>query len=280
MNISKNIFNNNTAINKIKEQKIREINLEECNKKCFDCQNVNPQYISLYNGIFICERCVNYIHKRLDSSISLIINNNLKNLYMKELQYLYYGGNKKLLDFINYEYPILKTLSKNKIYLTKAMEYYREWLKYLIYAGQKPVKPFLERSIELIELNNKNEKTEKNINKFKEKIINIDFLNNCYNYENDNIFKKIIPNNHNYNNNYKSNFNDLNYSITLNSERDRNRLIIHDNKIKIYNSDTDENDNKNSYYKDLHNKTNINNNTDNSNLTNINKNKLITKRLK
>ena len=277
MNITKNIFKKNNAINKIKDQKIREINLEECNKKCFDCQNVNPQYISLYNGIFICERCVNYIHKRLDSSISLIINNNLQNLYLKELQYLYYGGNKKLLDFINYEYPILKTLSKTKLYLTKAMDYYRKWLKYLIYAGQKPVKPFLEQSIQLIDLNNKND-TEKNINKFKDKIINIDFLNNCYNYENDNSFTKIIPTNNNYNTIYKNNFNDLNYSITLNNKRGRNRLSIHDNKIKIYNSDIEDSFNRDSYYKDI-NKTNINNNINNSNSKDINTNKLITKRL-
>jgi len=171
----------NIAINKIKEKKIFEINQEENNKKCFDCQNPNPKYISLYNGTFICQKCVNDIHSKLGSNISLILDNNLKNLSIKDIQYLYYGGNKKLLDFINYEYPTLKSLPKNKLYLTKAMEYYRQWLKYLIDEGQKPLKPTFEESNELI-----NDMKKKNNKKNKGNVITIDFLNNYYNYEDDN----------------------------------------------------------------------------------------------
>ena len=171
----------NFAINKIKEKKILEINQEENNKKCFDCQSPNPKYISLYNGIFICHNCVNDIHNKLGANISLILDNNLNNLSIKDIQYLYYGGNKKLLDFINYEYPTLKSLSKNKLYLTKAMEYYRQWLKYLIDEGQKPLKPTFEESNELI-----NDMKKKSNKKNKGNVITIDFLNNYYNYEDDN----------------------------------------------------------------------------------------------
>ena len=170
----------NIAINKIKKKKILEINQEENNKKCFDCQSPNPKYISLYNGIFICHKCVNEIHNKLDSNISLILDNDLNNLSIKEIQYLYYGGNKKLLDFINYEYPTLKSLKKNKLYLTKAMEYYRQWLKYLIDEGQKPLKPTFEESNELI-----NDIKKKNNKKNKGNVITIDFLNNYYNYDDD-----------------------------------------------------------------------------------------------
>ena len=168
------------AINKIKEKKIFEINQEENNKKCFDCQSPNPKYISLFNGIFICSNCVNDIHSKLDSNISLILDNELNNLSIKDIQYLYYGGNKKLLDFINYEYPTLKSLSKNKLYLTKAMEYYRQWLKYLIDEGQKPLKPTFEESNELI-----NDIKKKSNKKKKGNVITIDFLNNYYNYDDD-----------------------------------------------------------------------------------------------
>ena len=157
-----------------------EINQEENNKKCFDCQSPNPKYISLYNGIFICHKCVNEIHNKLDSNISLILDNDLNNLSIKDIQYLYYGGNKKLLDFINYEYPTLKSLKKNKLYLTKAMEYYRQWLKYLIDEGQKPLKPTFEESNELI-----NDIKKKNNKKNKGNVITIDFLNNYYNYDDD-----------------------------------------------------------------------------------------------
>ena len=178
---------NNIAINKVKEKKISEINQEEYNKRCFDCQSLYPKYISLYNGIFICENCANHLHKKLNPEISLILDNNLKNLSIKNIQYLYYGGNKKLLDFINYEYPFLKTINKNKLYLTKAMEYYRKYLKYLIDEGEKPLKPSFEECNDLITDINNTKKINKNKNKKRSSgnVITIDFLNNYYNYEED-----------------------------------------------------------------------------------------------
>ena len=281
MNITKKLSRKNTAVNRLKDQKIKEIKLEEYNRKCFDCQNSNPEYISLYNGIFICEICANYIHRRLDSSISLIIDNNLKNLSLKDMQYLYYGGNKKLMDFINYEYPILKSLKKNKLYLTKAMEYYRNWLKYLIYAGEKPVKPSFEESTQLIDRDTNEKNIYKNNEKEKENIINIDFLNNCYNYENDNQYK-MIPNNYNTIN--KSDIiNELRYSYTYENERQMDQFNNSSNKVKILNFQNMDTYNKKEYI-------NINNNNNNylynyekhnTNETNFNtnKNKLITKRL-
>ena len=61
------------------------------------------------------------------------------------------------------------------------MEYYRQWLKYLIDEGQKPLKPTFEESNELI-----NDMKKKSNKKNKGNVITIDFLNNYYNYEDDN----------------------------------------------------------------------------------------------
>jgi len=283
MNITSNNLRKFWAINKVKENKILEIYQEENNKKCFDCQSLNPQYISLYNGIFICRRCANFIHKNLNSNISLILDNNLNKLTIKEIQYLYYGGNKKLLDFINYEYPILKSISRNKLYLTKGLEYYRHWLKYLINEGEKPLKPSFEECSKLINDLNKKQ-FNKNVNKGN--VINIDFINNYYNYEDDDKFNIINPKI--YEKTYTSNWfnhlnrkndfstdnkeNDINLSNNLNTTYYNNKTLMNENEKHYYNINNDYNIlNKKIIKIDKFN-TNINNST-------INGNKLITKKL-
>ena len=181
----------NFVIDKVKEQKIIEITQEDYNRHCFDCGSLNPQYISLYNAIFICKRCVNNLHRMFNSNISLILNNDLYKLSIKDIQYLYYGGNRKLFNFINYEYPILQSLSRNRLYITKGIDYYRRYLRYLIDDEEKPVKPSMEESCQLIFEVNRNKAYKKNIHRKKKNLININYLNN---YDN---------NNYNYNNNYE-----------------------------------------------------------------------------
>ena len=263
-----NLSRKKAAINKVKEQKIIEINQEENNKKCCDCQSFNPQFISLYNGIFICEKCMNDIHKKLDSNISLILDNKLNNLTLRELQYLYYGGNKKLLDFINYEYPNLKIFDKSKLYLTRAMEYYRLWLKYLIDAGEKPVKPSFEESNELI---NDKKKIVKKENNNKHNIIKIDFLNNYYNYEDGNNFEIHKNNEYDCEKFYKTNyyFNKLNLSHNFSKDKKMNEI----NTSKNSSIDNDNNNNKSLNY------NKIDFEKCNNNIVDNNKNKLIIKRL-
>ena len=124
---------------------------------------------------------MNQLHKNLNSKISLILENNLNKLSIDDIQYLYYGGNKKLMDFIDFEYPILKSINRNKLYLTKGMEYYRRWLRFLIDEGEKPLKPSFEECSQLIDDININKTNNTN----KGNIITIDFINNFYNYEDD-----------------------------------------------------------------------------------------------
>ena len=71
-------------------------------------------------------------------------------LTLKELQYLYFGGNKKMLEFMKYEYPKLIKISPVLVYKTVAMEYYRNWLAYLVEGGNKPQKPDMEMAYTLV----------------------------------------------------------------------------------------------------------------------------------
>ena len=189
MKIKKRKELNEGQINKIKEQIIKEIIREKHNKRCFDCQKLNPDFISLYNGIFICKECAGIIHSKLNSDINLIINNDMEKLSLKGIKYLYFGGNKKLYDFINYEYPLLKSINKNKFYLTKAMYYYRRWLKYLVNGKNKPLKPSYEECYKVYLKDNKVSNNEIETKKRKNNM-NINIINKYFDYKKSNNLRK------------------------------------------------------------------------------------------
>ena len=155
----------NLTYNTDKRRKIKEIKSNELNKECFDCGACYPEYISINNGIFICKECLK-IHNNFPKQISNTLKNNLSSLNSKELDFMYKGGNQKLLEFINYDYPQLQRYKISILYQTKAMQYYRNNLHYLVYGGIKPIKPNEKvNAYELINMNKVDAKKE-NINKF------------------------------------------------------------------------------------------------------------------
>ena len=196
-----------------KERKIKEIDKEVLNHKCIDCNRDKPEYISLNNAVFICKNCYKNNHQKLPRNISRITKNYLNSLTLKELQYLYFGGNKKMLEFMKYEYPRLINISSLMVYKTIALEYYRNWLTYLVDGGNKPIKPDIEIAYNSIE--DKNYKNKKFLKNNNTDVITIDFFNDCYNYNDKNnntitnFIKKTPDSNRgsikNINNNYKEN---------------------------------------------------------------------------
>ena len=144
----------NLAYNTEKRRKIKEIKSNELNKECFDCGTCYPEYISINNGIFICKECLK-LHNNFPKQISNTLKNNLSSLNSKELEFMYIGGNQKLFEFINYEYPQLQRYKISILYRTKAMQYYRKNLYYLVNGGIKPIKP--NEKINAYELININE---------------------------------------------------------------------------------------------------------------------------
>ena len=135
-----NDFSNLSKIKREQNEKIKEILEEEMNKECFDCGELNPKYISLNNGIFLCFNCVK-LHFQFQNGISLIKNNNLFLLSNKELLYLYYGGNSRLNNFVNFEYPGLQNYQPSLLYQTQAMNYYRNRLNSMVNKRNRPLRP-------------------------------------------------------------------------------------------------------------------------------------------
>ena len=137
-----------------KRRKINEIKENELNKECFDCGSCYPEYISINNGVFICNNCIK-IHNKFPKEISLTLKNNLSSLNNKELEFMYLGGNQNLINFIHNYFPELNQFPKDIFYQTKAMQYYRDYLNYLINSGPEPVRPSKDiNAYELIDSNN------------------------------------------------------------------------------------------------------------------------------
>ena len=182
----------------------------KANNYCFDCGKDNPEYISINNGIFICKNCADY-HLLYLKKQSKIIINDLNILNNNELKYLYYGGNYKLKEFIKKEYPLLLKIPPNQIYMTLALDYYRQKLKFLIEGGKAPDKP--KNNIGFLNINENdnfslNNKTEENYNNDNN---SIEYINLTFN-KSYNISSSLKSNNITYINNKitedKNNYND------------------------------------------------------------------------
>ena len=109
---------------------IKSILGDEMNKECFECGSSNPEFISINNAIFLCKNC-SRLHKKFPDELSKIIYNNLYKLDEKELYYLYYGGNRKLSEFI-YLNPKLSKYKSDILYKMNEMKYYRHNLSNIV----------------------------------------------------------------------------------------------------------------------------------------------------
>ena len=119
---------------------IRQIRKDKMNSICFDCGVENPKFVSINNGIFLCDKCAT-IHMSFPQGVSNIENNDLYSLSEKELKFLAEGGNTSLNDFILDEFPKLENYSQKLLYKTRAMDYYRKRLYYYVYGGIEPKRP-------------------------------------------------------------------------------------------------------------------------------------------
>ena len=128
---------------------------EEKNKRCNDCGKENPKFVSINNGVFICDRCM-IKHRSYGLNISVV--RSLENDTWNNLQitYLKKGGNEFFRNSINEYYFPLNTPVYN-IYRSKAAEFHRKLLKDFVlgeldekYKSESVIKPDIKEGIELV----------------------------------------------------------------------------------------------------------------------------------
>ena len=119
---------------------IQTIHNDKMNSICFDCGAKSISFVSINNGIFLCNECAT-VHMSFPQEISIIENSDLYSLTEIGLKYLAYGGNTRLNDFILEEFPKLENYSQKLLYKTRAMDYYRKRLNYFVNGGVEPRRP-------------------------------------------------------------------------------------------------------------------------------------------
>ena len=190
-----------------KYQLMNQILNQKMNLICFDCRKKIPKYISINNAIFLCSNCALIHKKNFPDKISSIIENNLNLLSINYLNILSVGGNQNLDNFINYVFPGLQNYPPKILYLTQALNYYRDNLKYKINLGTEPLCPNELTAYKIVSENGLTNIREKNI-----------IYNNDLNNSLDNTYSKNYNDviNH-YFNNFNNTYNTYN-SISISNE--------------------------------------------------------------
>ena len=157
--------------------------LDSENKLCFDCGGAFPKFVSINNGVFLCESCAQNHKKNLNYNISFIYDLNLE-LDQYLLSFITRGGNSRFkLLCKKYEVPCMISQNESeriKKYIIRVGEYHRLLLKSEIDCSEPPPELFLENAHEPINMNviyfpefeNYKLFKEENINKNKNKNFN------------------------------------------------------------------------------------------------------------
>ena len=102
---------------------------DEENKKCFDCGNSDPQWVSINNGILVCMACSG-LHRGLGVKTSAVRSISFDFWNDKQMEMVRLGGNKRLREFFD-KYDLNQRDLQEK-YFTKAAEFYRKRLQALV----------------------------------------------------------------------------------------------------------------------------------------------------
>ena len=104
----------------------------EIENYCFDCGHGEPEFISINNGVLICEKC-GFNHMTFPPGVSILIKNEKNSLSETELQFLLLGGNQKLYKYILNKSPNLINLPRKVLYTSPILNSYRKKLCDLVY---------------------------------------------------------------------------------------------------------------------------------------------------
>ena len=129
---------NKNIIIPLSNSNLEKIDIEN---NCFDCGCRNPELISVNNGILICNKCgIN--HMAFPPGTSILINKESKMISEKELEFIKYGGNKRLYEFILEYCPSLIYLPRNLLYISPLLNIYRKRLFDIVNRDRNKMKVF------------------------------------------------------------------------------------------------------------------------------------------
>ena len=150
--------------------------LDSKNKKCNDCGDDEAKFVSINNGITLCELCAQ-IHKNFGNQISFIrsIDDEFDDYLMN---YFIYGGNRKFRKTLR-QMGVNLDMKKGNLYRTFGVDFYRRNLKSIVKGNSQLEKDFDNpNEVMQIESNAFPEFENYKINTFKNNQPNLSILNN------------------------------------------------------------------------------------------------------
>ena len=96
------------------------------NNYCYECNEENPKWISVNNGIFICLNCAG-THRGFGVQVSFVRSLEMDNISDTQKLMLRYGGNHSFREFLKL-YGLENEPLETR-YFTKACQLYRDRLK-------------------------------------------------------------------------------------------------------------------------------------------------------
>ena len=155
------------------------------NKRCIDCGEKNVKYVSINNGITICELC-SQIHKQLGQKISSLHNID-EELDDYSMHFFIYGGNKNFKKTLK-NIGVNLNMQRSKLYQTYGVEYYRKCLLSKVKGVEStekiPENPNNLMHFEIEENTDKNNNDENENKTLKEDKNSVDNINNFLNFDN------------------------------------------------------------------------------------------------